>query len=62
MPGECYCESYFRFICPNCRANVTDIADARRKRDEQEEQRLEQKVIERWTGPTGDEGAKDGKP
>jgi hypothetical protein len=62
MPGECYCESYFGFICPNCREKVTDISGARRKRDEAEESRLEQKVIERWAGPTDDEGAKNGKP
>lgn len=29
---------------------VLSMNEARRKRDEQEERRLEQKVIERWTG------------
>ncbi len=29
---------------------VVSLEDARRRRDEQEERRLEQRVIERWTG------------
>jgi hypothetical protein len=41
-------------------AEVIDIAGAKRKRDKEEELRLEQQVIERWTGnsekeqPNGD--------
>lgn len=38
------------------------LTDARRKRDEAKERRLEKLVMERWTGPSDDEGAKNGKP
>jgi hypothetical protein len=34
---------------------VVSISVARHKRNETEEARLEQKVIERWTGPSEDE-------
>jgi hypothetical protein len=40
---------------------VLSVNDARRRRDEAEEARLEQQVIERWTGSSVDEGAKNGK-
>lgn len=36
--------------------NVVSLDDARRRHDEREERRLEQLVIERWTGLTRDEG------
>ena len=37
--------------CPVCHgAQVIDFGGAKRKRAHKEEQRLERKVIERWTG------------
>lgn len=36
-------------------SNIVSLEEARRHRDEQEERRLEQLVIERWAGSEEDE-------
>lgn len=41
--------------CPVCRwTKPIDFAKAKRKRDQKEERRLEQLVVERWTGKDGE--------
>jgi hypothetical protein len=47
VPTDTYCDWFPRKFSPA----VVSLDTARRKHDESEEARLEQKVIERWTGP-----------